>query len=321
MPPRKRGHSQAKAICESQPPSAHSSLLSLPPEIRLMIWQYVLGNSILVTSRGVITDVDPHKSSCLEYHGKRSQNVRKKPPGLLSWLCTNRQIHTEVQPRVNQFISWQTCDRIDWEHLVSFPNSTAQFRLDNIQCLSVCQHIVIEHDLQDGFNIKLSKDGSGRGREDWWWCTFDKAFPIDGESLDKRMPGLKEVRVRLFFTCRRRQGNDRPVIGQYKNGRPKVGQLYRPKNPAPLICQDNDETVKELGRRVCEEPPLRMFKGGKRKSVELIFQLDRIEHDENNQPPSPHDVCWCKKRRIDDSAFPRTLLTSVIKEQLLLPEA
>lgn len=259
MPRRKAGPCEAKPNSTNQL-SPRLSLLSLPPEIRFMIWEYVLGNSVLLRSLIAAASVDPSKLSCLEYHAKalgqteNCSSLFEKRPGLLSWLRTNRQIHTEAQPLVYQNICLHVCFPMDLRHLLSFSTSTSKFRIKDIQCLSVCTNIGIYHDLHDGFTIKPPERNYQRDPfipkhslpmrcyGAWRWSQFDEDLPHDGKTLDERMPGLKEVRVRLYFTCLSHQVNNRPVIGQYKDGRPKMGQLYRPKNPAPLACQDNAET-------------------------------------------------------------------------------
>ncbi|KAJ5745895.1 hypothetical protein N7520_011077 [Penicillium odoratum] len=325
MAKRKRARIDTRVTPVSRPDSI-SRLLSLPQEIRYLNWEAVVADPILVgvkARRGApmqVMDVwsvalGPEWASqrCDKWHCPARHKKKTRGTGPLSWLRTNRQIYNEAQSVLYDNMSFLICDPIVLETILSDQLPKSSLKPETISSLSFCQKLLIEHDRGDGFTFM--KGPLSHSNLYWMWCFAWKRLPEDGETLDKRMIMHKEVRIRMYFSCQ--GGNDRLVIGHFKDGGPKKGVLYRPRDARLLVCQDDEESVGEVGKALCEKMPLNMFKSGSEKYVQVQIHLDSIHHNDQNKCGHPCDVCWCKKREIDGDIFPGTALTSAVRRHLL----
>jgi hypothetical protein len=326
---------------KSQP----SKLLSLPLEVRHMIWKAVIGTDQIllygrsyttgapmkVTKLGSITlpptyldrgcgDLHQHqppKSHTKSSTKSKSTRPSKKPkiPGPLSWLRTNRQIHAEAQPILHANLRLHICDSLVFAALLSQPPESL-LRPSTIRSLSFCLKLKIESDLRDGFSFcpsALSQGWeTGHGACLCPWCF---ALGSLANNLSDQFPALRELRLRIIFRCRRGQGNTRPVIGRLANGRARKGLLYRPRNPSALVCVDGSDRIEDFVKELCGQRPLRAFQGMKWEAVDLRFCTERIEHDPGNECPHPRD--WCIGRRMDEDSLQRSGIAQEIKKRLM----
>lgn len=291
---------------------------------------YTRGAPIQVTALGSIalspTYID---GRCRDLHRHpvpkftRPRKKTPKTPGPLSWLRTNRQINTEAQPIVYTNLHLHICDALVFSAFLSLQPPESILRPSTIRSLSFCLKIKIQSDFRDGFSFARGVDHGAHGWGTSYLgtgCLCPSCFALWGLKTDVTdQLSARELRLRVYFTCRQGQGNERPVIGQLADGRLRKGRLYRPKDPTPLVWVDNDGgSIEELVEHLCDEMPLRIFSGGggKMESVDVRFCTERIEHDSRNECPHPRDRCWCIGRSIDEETLPRIALVREIERRL-----
>lgn len=350
MAKRKQVEKQHVVVSHEQPTTepgpGYCRLLSLPPEIRLKTWRAVIATDQILIFRnywpkpqcpqpgsltsfslqlGSISIPQTHSSKQCRYHEQhaRDRNLLSDPlrtadPGILSWLRTNRQIHTEAQAIVYQSLNIHVADVPVFVALLLPPQKS---KFSGIRSLSFCLTMTIEHDLRDGFKFSSGKDWHG------WFCGHR---PLPGPnncacelcevlSAPKPdvLPGLRELELRITLRCKRGQGNNRPTLGLCANGRPKQGQLYRPKNPSPLICVDYEGKIEDLVKDFCEQRPISYFKGRKLQCVTVAFYMEKVEHDRSNTCPHVRDKCWCIGRSIDEESLAAMGIAKKIRSTLM----
>lgn len=107
-----------------------SRLLSLPAELRYMIWEFAIGSNFILVypscvTAGLFAHVKEAKSvmvtrkpilneHCARLHraessipsssSKKKKPPRKGPEAPLAWLCTNRQIYAEAKPLIDEYM-------------------------------------------------------------------------------------------------------------------------------------------------------------------------------------------------------------------------
>lgn len=237
MPKRKRTSSNVDLASTKAKKltSPSSPLLSLPEELRRMIWKAVVDTPILLYgsdfSQGAPVQItairslalDPQyvKHPCDKNHQAPRSAKKRKGPGPLSWLRTNKQIHAEAQPVIYANMSLHICQPMV---LAAVLANTSNLQSRTVRSLSICMKIQIEHNLRDGFLFAHVPNHAGhrwaRGRACLCpWCFATASLPQNGKLMDQVLPGLKELRLRVYFTCRENQGNQRPVIGRLRDGR------------------------------------------------------------------------------------------------------
>ncbi|KAJ6024368.1 hypothetical protein N7540_005165 [Penicillium herquei] len=339
MPKRKRAEDKQPVnnACDTQPISK-PTLLSLPPEIRHMIWATVLNDPILIVTGSIWDSVKqrsvPHLKSvplnqdfikfpCRNYHHHQEKEGKQaiiKGIGALSWLRTNRQISTEVRSMMYNHLTLHMCDSRTWQSLLD-EGPKKNLQMSKVYSVSFCHKLFIEHDLVDGFRFPNPETAKRLPHQ----RIYPGKAPVHtnplcmarsrmgGKTLDSLMPALRVIQPRVHFSCR--GGNDRPVIGEYKNGRPRKGQLYRPKVPSALIYQDEDPAVQEIAKVMAGKMPWLLLRGGPAKAVYPLAYLDAIEHDNGNKCR----LCWCRNRSINAEAFPGALLAIALERELAIP--
>ncbi|KAE9374061.1 hypothetical protein N431DRAFT_543529 [Stipitochalara longipes BDJ] len=318
--------------------SQSSPLLSLVPEIRLMVWKAAVAmDPILILGRAY-TDGAPMKVTSLasialppnyldtkcgdlhqeQFSKKGKKSKKSKAPTPLSWLCTNRQVYTEAQSVLYQHMTVHCCSALVFHGLfLQSPKSILNPSL--LRSLSFCLTLVIVSDLRNGFCVSrggVVAHGWETGHGPNCCCPFCFATGSLFNITDQ-LPAVRELRLRISFMCRRNQGNFRPVIGQYADGRPKKGQLYRPKNPDPLVCVDDRLAIEEFVEEYCGLWPLRIFAGRKMKAIFVHFCTEEIVHDPSNQCPHPSDKCWCRGRSIDRESLQVSGIAKDIQKRML----
>lgn len=114
---------------ESEHASPTSPLLSLPSELRFMIWKAVVADPLLLIPTGyafftgsegwqvsgirpVALDPDYLNHSCSQDHQSRTARRKRNKNDPLRWLRTNRQIYTEARPLVFANLSLHICDSL-----------------------------------------------------------------------------------------------------------------------------------------------------------------------------------------------------------------
>jgi len=222
-----------------------------------------------------------------------STNV--KVAGPLSWLRTNRQIFTEAQHIAYSNLTLHICDSLVRSGFLCRPPATT-LKSATIRSLSFCQKLKIESDLHDGFSIAR---GVSHGAHSWGnefkggacMCAWCYALSNIEEASIGQFPAMRELRLRMYFMCKRGQGNERPVVGQLADGRPRKGQLYRPKASTPLVWVGHSARIKELVDLLCKEMPLHIFSGRQIGSIDVQFYTESIENGAKNQCPHPRDRC------------------------------
>lgn len=329
-------------------------LLSLPAEVRRMIWTAVLANCIVVTDRypfPLLTPIDHswgwHAELGSRWYQDESldalialhfpRRVFKKSTGsassaapsastsalhgTLSWLRTNRQIFREAQPIADRNLHLHfSSARVFLSALAGY--TTPTLKMSAMRRMSLTLPITVVSDLRDGFAFSRNNPAG------WWTpreldrliqsCQCHWCLGVEAPAL----PILDELQLHVYFTCQTGQGNDRPIIGRLPDGRPKKGMLHRPKNHPPLIWTDqgNAKDIEHLVGLMSDQMPLNLFAGKKKvKAVRLRFHVDSIQHNELNQCPHVRDKCWCLGRSIRKDSVPLAALTREL-ERLLCSE-
>jgi hypothetical protein len=162
----------------------------------------------------------------------------------------------------------------------------------------------VTSDLRDGLLI-CEDPQSNRG---WTHsspnCTCSSCFHLKGiGSAREKLPSLRQLSVIVNLTCGSRQGNDRPVVGTFANGRPRKGELYRPRNPPLLSLKNSTDGMVAYAGVFCGQMPLGFFEGMKIEWVLVRFNRDTIHHNVENVCPHPRDKCWCIGRSIDEESL------------------
>jgi hypothetical protein len=326
--------------------SQSSPLLSLLPEIRYMIWKAAVAmDPILLLGRAYTsgapiqalslasTSLPPSSppSKCRDLHqypsSKSKTNRSKKPraPTPLSWLRTNRQIYTEARSILYEHMTVHFCNVFTFNALFLQPR-TSIIHPALLRSLSFCLTLVIDSDLRDGFRLSRApgiahgwETGHGRGVCCCPFCFANFASFATGSVDDvmDKLPAVRELRLRIEFRCRWGQGNVRPVVGQFANGRVRKGHLYRPRNPVPLVCVDDRATVVEFVREFCGLWPLKIFEGRKMEVACVDFSTEGIKHDPRNECPHPSDRCWCRGRNIDKESLQMSGIVEEIEKRML----
>ncbi|KAL5323978.1 hypothetical protein ACEPPN_008520 [Leptodophora sp. 'Broadleaf-Isolate-01'] len=290
-------------------------LLALPPEIRNHIWKLVfetgiihlfslsysntavvksLGASLLKTSRmlGVCSnfhhDHQP-RQSIFAINGSSG-------PGPLSWLRTNRQIYNEAKSFVQGNLSFHFCNTLVFDAFLS-QQQKAIFSLSTCQSLSLCLKIRIESDYRDGFSFARDRNAHG-------WDGLHSRYASRRALVDEAknlLPVLRELKLHIFFVCKQAQG-------------PRLGQVYRQKDPAKLFCVDNPRKVEAFINRFCDVRPLNILRMAKLDAVSVQFETDAMEH---YTVPSVDDRCWCIGRTVDESSLLKIKLGERIEERLM----
>ncbi|KAH6721951.1 hypothetical protein BKA61DRAFT_591533 [Leptodontidium sp. MPI-SDFR-AT-0119] len=314
-------------------------LLSLPPEIRSKIFKAVVTSDlILIFDKSwhrkarcrpppTITtwpecfysvSISPthYNEECTSQY--QHELKRNKAPGALSWLRTNKQIHTEAQSIVYQNLNIHIADRFVLAALL-YPPDRQTFKFSNIRSLSLCLTMRITTDHHDGFYF------DERSRFSGLWAAFHSvgcscsecAIFENGDSTGSFV-SLRELDVQVSFTCL--EGNSRPVIGYFANSRPRYGKLHRPKQLKPLVYTGHPTSIEFFVTNFCLQMPVRCLKGryGKEIALNVEFLTGRIEHDPKNICEHPGDRgCWCFGRSIDEEDFRNTGLLDRIKARLI----
>ncbi|KAK2756100.1 hypothetical protein FQN54_005507 [Arachnomyces sp. PD_36] len=324
MGKRKRTTEQVSSV-KIKRPTCH--LLSLPPELRSMIWEAVIGTDLIFLygrsfTRGAPVQISsltsiflspdqagPCHKPLTQKSSKLPKSRNPKTPGVLSWLRTNRQIYTEAEPIILSQSSLHICDALVFSAFLSIPLKST-IKPENLQSLSICIKATVESDLRDGFLLsRVESHGIHRWGRPGGHCCCPWCFArgsIDPELIGK-LTSLRELRLHVYFWCRSMQGNERPVIGHFADGRPRKGQLYRPENPVPLTWVDGRERVdEELAERLCNDTPLQLFSKvrDRLQSVDVQFHTGKIQHNDSNVPRDSRDKCWCLGRSINEQTFP-----------------
>lgn len=320
-------------------------LLSLPAEIRTMIWKAVVGpDPILLYGKSytvggameVETLTSISLSSTYANYGCDDLHLPElpKPPprprrktcqalGPLSWLRTNQQIYTEAKPIIHSNANLQICDPFVFvAFLRKTPKSVIQ--PETLRSLSLCLKIKIETNLRDGFSFaqEVSHGGHRWGAEhmnEYESCCCPWCFALHTlrPELTDKLLSLRELRLRICFSCTFDQGNMRPITHS-PDGRLEIGQLYRPKSPIPLVWVDQHKRIEELAENLCNEKPLKIFceAGRALESVDVQFCTENIQHDVENRCPQPHDTCWCRGRSINEQTLPLDDIAKALERRL-----
>lgn len=136
-----------------------------------------------------------------------------------------------------------------------------------------------------------------------WSCTGDDFLPF--KTLKKVagpiLPLLRELKLNLYFICKHAQG-------------PRLGQLYRVKDPAKLVSVDNKKKVEAFITTFCDVRPLNVLRLAKLEDVSVQFQTDEVDHW---AIPYPDDRCWCIGRSVDERSLRKIKLGERIEQKLL----
>lgn len=304
-----------------QATTSTSRLFSLSNELRFIIWKTVVADPILLfptdarnkapaqitAVRSVALDSDDREYACDEDH-QCPVSVRRTEPrktGPLSWMRANRQVYTEALPLVYANMSLHICDPMVLRALLK---RISKLEPTSIRSLSICLKVKIERGDQGVFTFAHSTDHgghlwSGHRACCCWWCSATRRLPQGGEAMDLEFPALKELRLRVCFTCQENQGNDRPSSS-------------RAEDPSCLTWMEEEGSVQSLVDHLSEQMPLRLFKGGREKRVEVRFAVNSIQHNPMNKCPLPNAPCWCTSRCLDEATLPAALFTRLIRASL-----
>ncbi|PVH83773.1 hypothetical protein DL98DRAFT_512935 [Cadophora sp. DSE1049] len=312
-------------------------LLSLPPEIRNKIYKAVVETDLILLYDKFWYPKAPcwpptittwpacfNSMSISPEHGTQEctsqyqhERKRKKSAGALSWLRTNRQVHTEAQSIVYQNLNVHVTDQFALAALL-FPREKSTFKFAGLRSLSVCLPMPIITDGRDGF--LFAREGQFRGwrnngHDTLCTCVLCNIFR-NGDVTDI-LPGLRNLELLVSFVCI--GGNTRPVLGHFGNGNPRYGMLYRPKNPSPLVYTGDKNGIDGVVREFRRQQPMACFHGrmGKGISLDIRFRMEKVQHDPENVFSHPADrKCWCMGRSIDEESLRDSGLLSRLKAKL-----
>ncbi|KAG4441568.1 hypothetical protein IFR05_002953 [Cadophora sp. M221] len=314
-------------------------LLSLPPEIRNKIFKAVVTSDLIL-----IFDKNWHRKprcqpprtittwpecfysvSISPTHDNQEctsqyQRERKgsKAPGALSWLRTNKQIHTEAQSIVYQNLNIHIANRFILAGLL-YPPDRQTFKFSNIRSLSLCLTMRITTDHRDGFLFdEISRFSGLCSTFHSAGCPCNECTIFKNGDSTGSFVSLRELNVQVSFACL--EGNSRPVLGYFANGRPRYAKLYRPMQLKPLVHTGHPTSIEFFAINFCRHMAVNCFKGrfGKEIALNVDFLTGRIVHDPTNVCGHPRDRgCWCFGRMIDEEDFRKTGLLDRIKAKLL----
>ncbi|KAH8811637.1 hypothetical protein F5884DRAFT_854977 [Xylogone sp. PMI_703] len=341
MPKKRKAKGKSPAKTGEAP--QESLLLSLPAEVRRMIWETVINSQIVQLCedqeyfmthaylkpgklKAIVLPPGPVDERCGSDPNKKSSlTTRSKKytvPGLLSWLRTNRQIYTEAKPLIQANLNLHFCYDIALAGFLALPPDS-HFKLSQIRSISICQKITVASDLRDGFSFArgvpqgvLDHSVTCNRRGVCVWCDNFGSQTASTLVLADRLPALRELRVWIYFECQNGQGNTRPIIGQHSNRQPKRGQLYRPKDPVPMTCTDDEQMVKWFAKVLCAKKRLQIFTTAAKLDFVQVNLHENIKHLPSNRPPHARDKCWCIGRKIDKPALEKLNLASEIEKIL-----
>jgi len=297
---------QRKPIIQHHEAPRSSMLLSLPVEIRTLIWKTVIEADPILLYETHKSELSIGTITALSSRPLTAPRIKGKPTSKgLAWLRTNRQIYTEAQPLLANHLDLV----INHEFVFrAFIIRSPKLSLDPLRLrnLTFCLNVEIESDLRDGFyTSEYSRFGNGWAhRRLDCSCPYCSQFRVIDNAKD-RLPALRQLNVVITFTCGGwgGQGNQRPVIGTFANGRPRMGQLYRPKNPSALVLKNSKAKMASFAGELYKQMPLRFFHGMMLERVLVVFNTDRIKHNKDNECSHPRDRCWCIGRSIAEQSL------------------
>ncbi|KFY08081.1 hypothetical protein V492_06547 [Pseudogymnoascus sp. VKM F-4246] len=283
----------------SPPPS----LLTLPSEVRCMIWEAVAlcSGPILVCAdsftHGPLAQVArfrytiPAPAPPPTYKRRRFPNpggkratkqaierdirgAALKTANPLTWLLANRQIYTEARPIFYANVCLGFNDPVC---LASFMFETADIFIKPSMVKSI------------SLDLRLAIDANPR----------DKTFPPFSDKCDE-----------FSFSRAVKYGWERPVELQ-----------QHPKSANVLVCKDNREQIAGFSKWLCAQVPLRVFSKVRLHAVDVQFSLEEIESN-----PSFHGRgylgldyrgCWCDNSMVDKESIESCGIAEEIKRLLM----
>ncbi|PVH83771.1 hypothetical protein DL98DRAFT_512933 [Cadophora sp. DSE1049] len=219
--------------------------------------------------------------------------------GPLSWLRTNRQIYNEAKAFVQGNLTFHLCSRALLSSLLTLEMNHI-FSLSTCRSLSLCHKVRIESDYSNGYKFSSAAELHGWGMySGMHWGKWSVAAGRN-EAIDL-LPVLHELKLHLSFICKQAQG-------------PRLGQVYRVKNPPKLICVDNKRRVEGFINTFCDVRQLRVLRMAKLDHVSVEFQTREVEHYTR---PAVDDRRWCIGRSVDEGNLRKIKLGERIEKKLL----
>jgi hypothetical protein len=125
-------------------------------------------------------------------------------------------------------LSLHICDALAFLAFLSRPPKSL-LRPSLIHSLLLCLKMKIKTDLQDSFAFACGEPHAWE--TDHRGCRFkqcsDYQFVNDlPRKISDQLPAVRELQLKINSMCKREQGNMRPVIGKFADGRSRLGQLH-----------------------------------------------------------------------------------------------
>lgn len=265
MPVITRGANKRAHQIESSP------LLSLPWELRSMIWKLVIGPEpyllhpapfkwdklqINVATQCTAMSASYLDNSCATLHGKPAYGHEiTMPPaddesptepnrsGALSWLRTCRLIHTEAKKLLVNNISLHICDGLTYQ--AALERGSCYLPLSQIRFLTLCVPIKVASDCRGHFwyfynNNTPERYIRTRGIEPirdryrrWahWNESSIRALDEDIWTTGKEFTRLEKLTLHVFFECHPFQGRCAAMPNLLANDHFLNLILYPPRDP------------------------------------------------------------------------------------------
>ncbi|KFX96673.1 hypothetical protein V490_03204 [Pseudogymnoascus sp. VKM F-3557] len=333
-----------------------ASLLTLPHEIRCMIWKAVAACSdpILVCTDtltfGPLAQVAKYRFVTVPAKDtNKKRNARssklKLPTHPLAWLLASRQIYAEAPPLFYANICLQFDDVLCLSAFL-YQSPPTPFKPSMIQSISLNVKLNIDADIRDksipaywdyrdGFSFHRSLNHKWDKRASYEWsvgrpteCPCPFCFAAGHSILEhaaEHFTALRELRLRISIGCTDGVANQRVAIGgggwlwmAQGPGRQRYGRLYRPRDAETLVCKDNSDQIAEFAEWVCTQTaPLRVFSKVKLEAVGVEFSVENIEHDPSIGFRRQVDRCWCLSRKVDKQSIESCGVAEDIKRRLM----
>ncbi|OBT56280.1 hypothetical protein VE04_02504 [Pseudogymnoascus sp. 24MN13] len=292
------------------------SLLTLPPEVRCMIWETVATCSgpILVCADSLTFGpleqvakfsfaIPPPVLTNKQRKLRSSKAKAKLTANPLIWLLTNRQIYAEARPvfYANLCLAF---DNVFCLSAFMFQSPETFIKPSMVRSLSLDLQLAIDADTRNKFippfsnHCKFSFARSVnhgweimmRNPDDWWGrryickCPFclapSRSALANGAEY---FTGLRELQLQIRFGCSHGPANEWQMIRQccdpqrFRTGGQHFGKLGQLMDSDSLVCKDNSGKIADFAKWICTQVPLRVFSKLKLDAVDVQFNVERIE--------------------------------------------
>ncbi|KFZ17386.1 hypothetical protein V501_01752 [Pseudogymnoascus sp. VKM F-4519 (FW-2642)] len=137
--------------------------------------------------------------------------------------------------------------------------------------------------------------------------------------------GLRELRLQIRFGRSHGPANKWEMIRQccdpqrFRTGGQHFGKLGQLMGLDALVCKDSSEKIADFAKWVCTQVPLRVFSKVKLDAVDVQFNVERIERSPLviHEYQRGNDKCWCDNHKVDKGSIESCGFAEELKRRLM----